>query len=651
MTEYGRGSGSEPWHPADPLYGDVPRGGDPGAAPDGRAPAGHGHPPDGQQQWSGDPDGGYGYPQQGQGQDGGWYGEAQSAAPQSPQHGGGDGWYDPNGGYGYPQQGQGQDGGWYGEAQSAAPQSPQHGGGDGWYDPNGGYGYPQQGQGQDGGWYGEARSAAPQGPDSWGGAPGAGNPPAQDGYPPSGAPGGRAEGNARGTANPPGADPETGWDPGPDQGEHDFFTSGFGHDEAPASRRTVRRRGGREQADPLDDRDVPGGSRGSRRSDGLDDPEAAEAPGPGDFDDRDDPRKRTGRGGRPKRRAGCGCLAALVLVTGGLGIAVHQGYQFYNSRFAAPEDFAGEGTESVQVEIPPGSSIAQMGNILKDAGVVKSVGAFISAAGESNIQAGVYSLRLEMSAASAVNALTDPSALNVLTIPEGMRAEQIYQAIDERLGVPEGTTREAAALGDFDLPEWADSHPDIKDPLEGFLFPARYDVAEGMDPEDVLARMVERAVTVYEGYGIEDAAAGLGLESPLQVLSVASLVQAEGITYDDFQQMAEVVYNRLEPDNDVTNRKLEFDSTYNYLMGQSEIRITEREIHSNRDPYNTYVHTGLPPGPIGNPGEVAIEASLDPTDEGWMFFISIDGEKTTFTRTLDEHEELRKEFNERQGIG
>ncbi|MBB0230330.1 endolytic transglycosylase MltG [Streptomyces calidiresistens] len=605
MTEYGRGSGSEPWHPTDPLYGDVPPGGDPGPAP-----AGHGYPQDGEQQWSGAPDAGYGYPQQGG--DGGWYGEARSAAPQSPQHGAGG------------------DGGWYG-----------HSGESGGYPaPDAGYGYPQQAPGGDWGHGGR------QGSDGWGGTPGPGHPSAQGGgYPPGGPSGGPGGSPSRA----PGPDPETGWDPGPDQGEHDFFSTGFGNEDAPAPRRAGRRRPGREHADPLDDPDAGGGSRGSRGFDGFDDPEDVGDPdGPGDGED---PERRAGRGGRPKRRAGCGCLAALVLVTGGLGVAAYQGYQFYNSRFAAPEDFAGEGTDPVQVEIPPGASIAQMGNILKDAGVVKSVGAFVAAAGESNIQAGVYSLRLEMSAASAVNALTDPSALNVLTIPEGMRAEQIYQAIDERLGVPEGTTQEAAQSGDFNLPEWADSHPDIKDPLEGFLFPARYDVAEGMDPEEVLSRMVDRAVTVYEGYGIEDAAAGLGLDSPLDVITVASLVQAEGITYDDFQQMAEVVYNRLEPDNDITNRKLEFDSTYNYLMGQSEIRITEQEIHSNQDPYNTYVHTGLPPGPIGNPGEVAIEASLDPTEEGWMFFISIDGEETTFTRTLDEHEELRKEFNERQGIG
>ncbi|MQS07799.1 endolytic transglycosylase MltG [Streptomyces alkaliphilus] len=603
MTEYGRGSGSEPWHPADPLYGDVPRGGDPDAPP-----AEHGYPSGGEQQWSGDPHAGYGYPQQSG--DGGWYGEAQSAAPQSPQHGAGG------------------DGGWYG--------NPGEAGGS-----HAGYGYPQQSG--DGGWGG---AGAPQGSEGWNGTPDGGYAPEQGGGYPSGTPG---RGRSGISPHPPGPDPETGWDPGPDQGEHDFFSTGFGNDDPPAPRGTGRRRGGRGQADPLDGPDAPRGSRGSREFDDFDD--SNDLGGPDDFADRDAPQERPGRGGRPKRRAGCGCLAALVLVTGGLGIAVYQGYQFYNSRFAAPEDFAGEGTDPVQVEIPPGSSIAQMGNILKDAGVVKSVGAFVAAAGESNIQAGVYTLRLEMSAASAVNALTDPSALNVLTIPEGMRAEQIYQAIDERLGVPEGTTQEVAQLGDFNLPEWADSHPDIKDPLEGFLFPARYDVAEGMDPEDVLTRMVERALNVYEGYGIEDAAAGLGLDSPLDVITVASLVQAEGITYDDFQQMAEVVYNRLQPDNDITNRKLEFDSTYNYLMGQSEIRITEREIHSNRDPYNTYVHTGLPPGPIGNPGEIAIEASLDPTEEGWMFFISIDGEETTFTRTLDEHEELRREFNERQGIG
>ncbi|MCZ9343684.1 endolytic transglycosylase MltG, partial [Streptomyces sp. TRM76130] len=141
-----------------------------------------------------------------------------------------------------------------------------------------------------------------------------------------------------------------------------------------------------------------------------------------------------------------------------------------------------------------------------------------------------------------------------------------------------------------------------------------------------------------------------GLDGPWQLVTVASLVQAEGKTHDDFRKMAEVVYNRLKPTNYETNQKLQFDSTFNYLMGQSEIHISESEINSNPDPYNTYYHKGLPPGPIDNPGAEALEATLEPTDDGWIYFVATDGvSNTEFARTNAEFEKLKDEFNANTG--
>jgi hypothetical protein len=94
------------------------------------------------------------------------------------------------------------------------------------------------------------------------------------------------------------------------------------------------------------------------------------------------------------------------------------------------------------------------------------------------------------------------------------------------------------------------------------------------------------------------------------VVTKASLVQAEGKTHDDFRKMADVVYNRLEPGNQETNGKIEFDSTYNYIMKQSEIILNPDDLRNHDDPYNTYFYRGLPPGPIANPGEEAVEAAM-----------------------------------------
>jgi len=142
----------------------------------------------------------------------------------------------------------------------------------------------------------------------------------------------------------------------------------------------------------------------------------------------------------------------------------------------------------------------------------------------------------------------------------------------------------------------------------------------------------------------------LNLQNPLQVVTVASLVQAEGKTHDDFRKMAEVVYNRLKTTNTETNRLLQFDSTFNYLKGQSNIHISESEINSNKDPYNTYTRKGLPPGPIGNPGDDALKATLNPTSDGWVYFVATDGQSNTeFAKTYAEFQKLKDKFNESSG--
>ncbi|GAA3111756.1 hypothetical protein GCM10020254_67410 [Streptomyces goshikiensis] len=160
--------------------------------------------------------------------------------------------------------------------------------------------------------------------------------------------------------------------------------------------------------------------------------------------------------------------------------------------------------------------------------------------------------------------------------------------------------------------------------------------------------MVKNASDKYAELGVEGKAKELGLENPLQVVTVASLVNAEGKNHDDFRKMSEVVYNRLKKTNDVTNQKIEFDSTYNYAKGQSEINFNLKEAQAFNNPYNTHFIKGLPAGPIGNPGMDALTATLSPDHGGWMFFVSVDGNKTTFTKTYDEHLKLVAEFQARQ---
>ncbi|MER5931447.1 endolytic transglycosylase MltG [Streptomyces sp. NPDC002054] len=422
--------------------------------------------------------------------------------------------------------------------------------------------------------------------------------------------------------------------------------------EAPGRRAPIPEPAAEWQQDDQDDRD----DRDAAEDTDL----AAEEDGPRDGGRRAARGKGQGKakGKKPKkRRNGVACLFVALVLVGGVGGVGYYGYSFLQDKFGEPADFTGEGTEPVDVEIKAGSSLGAMGRALKEAGVVASVDAFTEAAQAdprgTSIQPGVYPLRKGMSAKSAVELMTDPSKLNVVTVTEGMRNAAVYAAMDKKLKLKPGTTLEVSKreLKNLGLPAWANNNPKIMDPLEGFLYPARYDLTKDMKPEALLKEMVANAKQKYEELGIEGKAKELGLENPLQVVTVASMVNAEGMNHDDFRKMAEVVYNRLKPDNVVTNHKIEFDSTINYAKGTSNIHVTRKEAKEFNHPYNTYFNDGLTPGPIGNPGDDALKATLDPDDGGWMFFVSVDGKKTSFTTTYEEHLKLVDEFNARQKNG
>ncbi|CAL9575154.1 Endolytic murein transglycosylase [Streptomyces sp. enrichment culture] len=555
MTEYGRGRGSEPWHPEDPLYGDGGWGGQ-----QDRQPPYGGQPQHCPEQ----------PPQQ---QHGDWNEGGQSAYGQEQQY------------QQYGQQHEQQYDQSYGRQQYEAEgqHRQQYGGGD-WG--TGGHpqapyaGDPSDPYAQQTAGYGTEQ------PDLYG---------TPDAYPPPEPPGRR-----RSEPEPP----QTDWDPGPDQGEHAFFAGGGEDGTADDAGR--------------------GRGRGDRRG-------------------------RSGKG--RKRRNGVACLVVCLVLGGGVAGIGYFGYQFYQERFGEAPDFAGDGNgEEVTITVPKGAGGYQIGQLLKDAGVVKSVDAFVAAQQSSpqgkTLQDGVYTLEKEMSAKSAVELMLSPESRDNLVIAEGKRNADIYQLIDERLQVKAGTTARVARdeWRNLGLPDWALNHQDVKDPLEGFLYPSSYGVAKGQKPEDVLKEMVSRATETYEELGVEKRAEELGLDGPWQLVTVASLVQAEGTSHDDFRKMAEVVYNRLKPGNTETNGMLQFDSTYNYIKNQSEIDLTLSELRTYDNPYNTYYHKGLPPGPISNPGEEALKGALDPTHDGWYYFVSTDGRTSKFTKTNAEHQKLVDEW-------
>ena len=362
---------------------------------------------------------------------------------------------------------------------------------------------------------------------------------------------------------------------------------------------------------------------------GVEPPGSADSPPP----TRRDRKRRTKERKRRRRRRRIVTTLIMVLVLAGVGIG---GYWAYKHRPPAPtaaaSDYSGAGEGAVEVEIPDGASGQEIGKILYDKGVVASVGAFADAyaanANSGNIQAGVYTLKAKMSAANAVAALLDPaSQTRRLTIPEGFTQAQVKEKLISTGGFTDAQVdaafADAAGIG---LPAAAGGH------VEGWLAPDTYNISQGATATEVVAEMVKRTVSRLKNAGVAEA----DYET---VLIKASIVEREATpTY--YGQVARVIDNRLADTDGDTQGKLGMDSTILYGLGRSGGMPTQAELDDASNPYNTRVHPGLPPTPIGSPGKETITAVLNPPAGDWLYFVTInlDTGETRFASTYAEQQ-------------
>ena len=361
---------------------------------------------------------------------------------------------------------------------------------------------------------------------------------------------------------------------------------------------------------------------------------------------------RSGRGGgrraeRRRRSRPGGCLplllvlaVVLVAVWFGGGAAVDK----VKSMVGQEPDYSGPGAGSVTVQVHEGDSSAAIGRTLKDAGVVKSVGAFTDAAmadeRSRTIQVGYYQLKKEMKASEALAVLVDPKNLIQarVTIPEGYRLKDIVKAIVSKTDITadqvNAALKDTKALG---LP------PEAGGNVEGYLFPATYTVVPGETADQLLKQMVAKTVQVSKDLDLKGKAEALGY-TPEQILTIASILESEGSRAEDLPKIARAIYNRLDK-----GMALQSDATVNYANDKSGSVYTTAEDRQNPSPYNTYVHTGLPPGPIGSPGEKTIQAALNPAEGNWLYWVTVNlktGE-TRFNETYEGHlrdRELLREY-------
>ena len=340
---------------------------------------------------------------------------------------------------------------------------------------------------------------------------------------------------------------------------------------------------------------------------------------------------------RRPRRGAFGCLAVLValaVLVGGGYAAYSFGVSALKDRFSPAADYSGDGTGRVLVQVKQGQAASDIATTLRSKKVVASVEAFTDAARDEpksvGIQAGFYQLKRRMSASAALAVLVDPAnrMRSVVTVPEGLRVDQIVDLLVQKTKFSRRQfERVLASPEQLGLPSYARGNP------EGYLFPATYELAPNATPRSILASMVKRYDAAVSDLDLEANAKELGY-SVHDVMTVASLVQAEGKLASDFPKIAQVLYNRLDE-----GQPLQLDATIVYIFRTKGEITTSKEQRSSDSPYNSYVRPGLPPTPIAAPGENAIEAALNPTEGKWLYFVTTDPSNgaMSFAVTYREH--------------
>lgn len=296
-------------------------------------------------------------------------------------------------------------------------------------------------------------------------------------------------------------------------------------------------------------------------------------------------------------------------------------------------DYAGNGeNETVEVKIDKGDAGSTIGSALVAAGVTKSTSAFVEAMAATpnvTLTPGTYKLRKKQSADSALVALQDPKNRvgGGIVIQEGLWQTEIFAKLSKGTGHPVAEYEKVTA-NELGLPKGMNGK------LEGWLFPSTYDFDKSMSAKEQLQTMVKNT---------RDQLAALDVNADKQqdVLTKASIVQAESPSGADDGKVARVIENRLKD-----GMPLQMDSSIHYIIHKRGTVTTEAKDREADNPYNLYKNSGLPPTPYNSPGVAAIKAASDPTPGPWKYFVTVNQQtgETLFAETYDQQLENEKKF-------
>ncbi len=358
---------------------------------------------------------------------------------------------------------------------------------------------------------------------------------------------------------------------------------------------------------------------------------------------------------------------ALLVVLGTLAIALcvagWYGWQLYQY---PDQRHAGTGVE-VKVTIDKGMSFPQVASRLAQHRIIDRPSWFrfyaMRRGATTAVKTGEYTLRDNMTPHEVLDALiAGVQARSVaVTLPEGKNMLELFALIEEA-GVAKASELEALARD----AEFLRKHGIAGDSVDGLLCPATYTFVVPTAPRKVLERLIEAHRAIWNGLAREHGKALGKLKDRLQwsdrdVLILASIVEKEAVDPAERPRIAQVFVNRMVSPT-FKPKRLETDPTIRYgcLVSPTPSaaciawnepcrkavpprpdgceRLRRAQLDDRDNPYNTYQHEGLPPGPIGNPGRASMEAAMKPDGSDYFFFVAKDPRTHVFSKTVAEHE-------------
>ena len=292
------------------------------------------------------------------------------------------------------------------------------------------------------------------------------------------------------------------------------------------------------------------------------------------------------------------------------------------------------GAEKQFVRIENGMNARQIGDLLQERGLVRSAWAFSWNARlrglAHHLEAGRYSFSGALTNSQILERLQEaPLEMDRVTVPEGLTLSETAALLQER-GLADSARFSTLATD----PEMVRKQGLEAASLEGYLFPETYFFGKGVSEKEIMDRMVSEFFNVVDDSLMARLAS---LEMPLhEAVILASIIEGEARFDTERPIISSIFHRRLK-----LQRRLESCATVEYALGFHKVRLSNEDLRV-KSPFNTYLHQGLPPGPIGNPGRASLKATLYPADTDYLYFVARGDGTHSFSRTNREHEAAKR---------